>query len=431
MKFLREHSLAEEQDIRAIGEQLVPYIQHCGTIASADSYDAPESSLRLPHDDIIARNVLNAVKGKVSPQLKYIVLIGIGGSNLGAKAVYDAKFGYADILNPDRFPKIIFAESLDAPYVSRLARFLQERAISPEEILLIMASKSGGTLETIANAEYILGSLKTRFRDILKRVVIITDKNSGLWKEATEKGIVMLETPAMVGGRYSVFSAMGLFPLAAAGIDISALLDGARRSLEQCLRENALANPAAISAAIQFFHFKKGISLRNLFFFCPELESAGKWERQLVAESLGKEHDDEGNEIRAGITPVVSIAPPDLHSMLQLYLAGPRDKFTTFVSNESGDKSVSVPADQTVFQSLGRDIRGKSFDELTGTILRNVQESYLLKGLPFSEIILENTGEASLGEFLQFHMAETMFLANLLRINAFDQPDVEAYKRKF
>lgn len=431
MKFFHQEGLVSKQNIKQIGEQLAPYIEYCKKITETDGYGAPESSLRLAFDNSIAEKVLETVKGKTNERLKTIVLVGIGGSNLGAKAVYDALFGYADALNPGRFPKMLFIESCDSAYASQVQKFLQEHITDPNEILIVIASKSGSTLETAANAEFLLQSLKPHIKDILQRVVVITDSNSALWKSAKEGGIAILEVPAMVGGRYSVCSPVGLFPLAAAGIDIATLLKGAKQSLEQCLNQNIDANPAALSAAIQFFHFKKGISLHNVFLFCPELESAGKWTRQLIAESLGKEHDNEGNTVNAGITPLVSIGTTDLHSMLQLYLAGPRDKLTTFISQETQYSEPMIPnADPIIFQNTIQTIKGKSFDGIMHAVLEGVKQSYRARNLPFMEIALEDTKEQSLGEFLQYKMAETMFLANLLDINAFDQPAVEAYKRE-
>lgn len=431
MKFLYDDSLTKEHDIKQIGEQLVPYIERCEKIAMANSYDAPESSLHLPFDNSIAEKVFAAVKEKASAQLKYIVLIGIGGSNLGAKAAYDALFGYADAINPDRFPKMLFMESCDSNYALRIQTFLQEQVKNPRELLIVIASKSGSTMETAANAEFLLQTLSNNIKDILERTLVVTDKDSPLWKSAGERGIALLEVPKIVGGRYSIFSSIGLFPLAASRIDIAAFLEGARRSLKQGFERNIVSNPAALSAAVQFFYFKKGIGLHNLFLFCPELESVGEWARQLAGESLGKEQDNEGNTVNAGITPIVSIGTADLHSMLQLYLAGPRDKLTTFVSQETQNNEAAIPnAEPIIFQDAVQNIKGKSFTELTRAILEGVKRSYRAKQLPFLEIVLEDADERSLGELLQHTMMETMFLANLLQINAFDQPAVEEYKKE-
>lgn len=400
-----------------------------GKIAKTGGYEAPESSVNLPSDNELVRNVLRVVHEKVTKNLKYIIVIGIGGSNLGAKAVYDALLGYFDVLVPSRFPKMIWADTVDAAFFTQFHALLKS-VKDRKEVLLVMVSKSGTTTETVADTEVILDLLAKQFtqRLALDRAVVITDNGSVLWKIAGELGITRLWVPEKVGGRYSVFSAVGLFPLAACGIDIKALRDGARRMRASCLSEDLLKNPAAASAATLFLANWKGKTIHDTFIFEPALESVGKWYRQLVGESLGKEHNRRGKVVHAGITPTVSVGSVDLHSVGQLYLGGPRDKITTFVSIERG-VDVRVPG-RMIFPDLVEGIKDRSVRKILSAILAGVKIAYRKRKLPFMEIMLPDVSAHSLGELLQFKMLEVMYLGHLMNVNAFDQPNVELYKQE-
>ncbi len=164
-----------------------------------------------------------------------------------------------------------------------------------------------------------------------------------------------------------------------------------------------------------------------MFLFAPCLESLGKWYRQLLAESIGKEFDRDGKVVHCGIMPTVSIGSTDLHSMGQLYLAGPNDKMTTFVSVQNHTRSVSIPK-KGVFNGLVEGIYGKTSTEIMNAILKGIKRTYQKKKIPFCEIVLDDISPKSLGEFMQFKMMEVMFLGELFNVNVFDQPNVESYK---
>ncbi len=221
-------------------------------------------------------------------------------------------------------------------------------------------------------------------------------------------------------------SAVGLFPLAKAGINVTALVDGARKMRDRCLSSDIQENPAMMSAAILFAHYHAGRMINDNFIFHSELESLGKWYRQLLGESIGKEHDRDGKVVRIGITPTVSIGSTDLHSVGQLYLGGPKDKLTTFISAEYGKRGSTIT--QEVFAGVGEGIAGKKPADVAEAILKGVKIAYEKKGLPFMEILLSDITPASLGAFMQFKMMEMMYLGKLFNVNPFDQPNVESYK---
>jgi glucose-6-phosphate isomerase len=216
---------------------------------------------------------------------------------------------------------------------------------------------------------------------------------------------------------------VGLFPLLTAGINATRLREGAHAMLDACIHTE---NLAASSAAVLSLQQSKGLHINDNFFFHPELESVGKWYRQLMGESVGKEQSTKGDVVHAGLTPTVSLGSTDLHSVGQLYLGGPRDKLTTFVSTHRSDDIV-VPSDR-LFPELVPMISGKPAARIMSAILEGTKIAYRKAGLPFMTVTLDAVDEYALGEFLQFKMLEMMYLGQLLNVNAFDQPNVESYK---
>lgn len=352
MKLLyKDTALINDKEITTTAQSISDYVNHIRQVVETDGYDADEASINLPSDDGLLDVVMSVVKQKVTRKLKYIIDVGIGGSNLGTKAVYDALFGYTDLLNPDRYPKILFADTCNPSLLAGIVAFVQDHVADPEEVLINAISKSGGTTETIANTEIIMAALAKNFPSLSSRVVITSDEGSKLWKAAQEKGYTCLPIPKLVGGRYSDLSAVGLFPLAAAGIDIQALRKGAVQARSESVTKDISHNPALVSATLLYLHYKQGKNINDHFFFNAEMESVGKWYRQLMGESIGKEQDRQGKTVRVGITPTVSLGSTDLHSVAQLYLGGPLDKLTTFVWTAQNPTDATVP-ETMIFPSL-------------------------------------------------------------------------------
>lgn len=409
-------------DVQETVKQLETYTARLREVRESKAYTEYESSINLPNDAAILGQVKEVAHTVVTPEMKYSIVIGIGGSNLGTKAVYDAVYGARDLLEPNRFPKMLFAETTDPEWLAA-AQTLLKGLTRAEEVLVTVISKSGGTTETMANFEVLMQTLKEQFGDVAGRVVAITDEGSKLWEAAGAQQMQRLSIPAPVGGRYSVLSAVGLLPLLSVGIDITQLLKGASDMLDRTLGED---NIAAQSAAVLALARGNGQVINDNFLFHPELESVGKWYRQLMGESVGKEQSLTGETVHAGITPTVSLGSTDLHSVGQLYLGGPKDKLTTFVSSAKST-AVSVPTER-VFPDLVPVATGKSAEQIMAAILEGTQIAYQKAGLPYMEVVLDDLGVASLGAYLQFKMVEMMYLGQLLGVNSFDQPNVESYK---
>ena len=360
-----------DKEILETAKPLESYVDYLQKTAQKNDYSFEECSINLPFDENQLVEIHKIIKEAVPSGVKILVVIGIGGSSLGTKAIYEAFENKASA-------KLLFLDTIAAE-LPDLGGFKKE------EVLINVVSKSGTTFETNIN----LRNLLKKYPQFEKRVVHTTSR---------DKDGLVLKIPEKVGGRFSVLSPVGLFPLAVAGLDIISLLEGAQKARKHSLQTDLLKNPAAISAVLTFFQYEQGRKAKVNFIFHPELEALGKWYRQVLAESLGKEGK--------GITPIVSIGTNDLHSMLQLYLDGPDDKFTEFLSSE------------------------KDLSEETQGIVKGVQKSYADGKRPFAAVLLDGLTERSLGGYLQYKMMEVMFLGKLLGVNAFDQPAIEGYKKE-
>ncbi|HCC22849.1 TPA: hypothetical protein DF272_01580 [Candidatus Falkowbacteria bacterium] len=414
-----------ESKLAKTAKKLTSYVEQCRDLSALDDYSHPEQSLYLPFDEKMIAEVESVVSQYNLDQLKYIVLIGIGGSNLGTKAVYDALVGPMDQLLPARRPKMIFLDTVDSQSLYQTAELLNSLE-SKTEFLLVAVSKSGTTTETVANFASLRSLIDDTFPEINSRCIVITDENSALWQKADRLNMAKIAIPKLVGGRYSVFSPVGLLPLALAGLNARALLRGAAAAVKAGTKVELTANKSLLSAVITFLQQQK-LPIHNTFLFNPRLESCGRWYRQLMGESLGKKNDARGKKVHAGITPIVSIGSTDLHSMAQLYYGGPKDKFTNIVYCLREDSPI-VPASDLA--ELAPNTRNKSLVDIMRSIIGGVKAGYRKNKLPFISIVLPSIDEGQLGYYLQFRLLEMMYLAKLMNLNAFDQPSVEDYKHE-
>lgn len=416
-----------EDKIEAEESKLKDYTEHLKLVLNDNSYLLDEASLYLPFEPKYANESSRLAEYYKSNKLKYVFVIGIGGSNLGTMAIYNAIYGSLDYLNAEkRFPKLIFVETTSSKFVDGIYKVIDNSIASVDEFVVNIISKSGGTTETIALAELVIRKLESRFVNIKDRVVVTTDEHSSFESLAKSNEYKVLSLPPKIGGRYSVFSNVGLFPLCLAGIDIERLLEGAKVALVDLVNTYG-SNPSLRSAVVRFLQKEEGMIINNQFYFNPELEYCGKWYRQLMGESIGKQNDVNGNKVNAGIAPIISIGSTDLHSMVQLYIGGPKNIFTYFIHSADTQVNQKLP-EQLNFESLVKSIENKSTVELMSAILKGTKSAYLKNNLPFVEVELPVIDEYTIGMYLQYQMLEMMYLAKLMNVNAFDQPNVEDYK---
>jgi glucose-6-phosphate isomerase len=417
-------SLITDEELALTAKKLVPIIKEYQELKE-HQYNSPRSFIYLPTDASERAKIMEVVEEKKQLKPTALVVIGIGGSNLGTLAVQEAIYGkfYNEQSPPIKF---YCADTVDTDYIYDIVLLIEQELEKGNTVLINIVSKSGTTLETIANGELFLQLLaKARPHDYQQYVVITTDKNSPLWNIGQKHHITCLSVPQAIGGRYSVLSAVGLFPLALLGVDITALCKGAAMIIPVCTNTDILDNPAALSAALLYAHYRKGKNIHDTFLFSVDLENMGRWYRQLMGESIGKTNK---HHEQIGITPTVSIGTTDLHSVGQLYIGGPSDKFTTFIVVKKNKSDLVVP--KHLLQMLTSFSADKTLVQIMNTMVQGVQDIYYEHKRPFVTIRLPAKSELYLGQLLQLKMFEMVYLAHLLEVSPFDQPHVESYKQQ-
>ena len=357
--------------------------------------------------NLINQNLVD-IKFKVDvlkKKYKNMVVFGIGGSALGAKAIYSAM--------KKRSPRNLYIiDNIDPDFFHN---FLE--SINLENTCFTVISKSGSTTETVSQFLIILNILGKSFQE---KLIIITDPEKGGLREFANKfNILNFEIPKNVVGRYSVLSPVGLVPLYFVDVDIEALVNGAKCIEKVCSNPCLFENPAYISGAIQYLSFLKNKNISVLFAYSNYLKQFVEWYKQLWAESLGKED-------RFGLTPIKAIGVTDQHSLLQLFMEGPNDKVITFLKIEKFKNSVKIPE----FEGFNKYsyLYGKNLEDIFNYECESVKIALAKKGRINYTIILDKLNEYSIGELIFYFMIKTVFTGYLMGINPFDQPGVEEGK---
>lgn len=416
-------------DLDKVQDELQPEIDRIA-VARTTGYTTDYASVNLPFDEELLKAACAAVKEKKILQPTTLVVIGIGGSNLGTIAVLEALRG--KFYNEQHDIKVYFVDTVDSDNVNDIAQLVEQELTTGENIILNVISKSGTTTETIANFEVFLEILKShRPYNYHQFVVATTDVDSALWNLAKAEEYILLPIPQHVGGRYSVFSAVGLFPLCFLGVDIKKLCEGARAGFEIATsphHNTNATNYAAVSAILVAQHYHLGRIIHDTFLFSVALESLGAWYRQLSAESLGKAFDKKDKKVNIGLLPTISIGSTDLHSVAQLYFAGPDNRFTTFISVADNASKTMVP-NYKEFEPLVPNIQNKPLSTIMDAILQGTKDAYEKDTRPFVSWVLPEKSAYFVGQWMQIKMIEVMYVGYLLQVNPFDQPEVERYKR--
>ncbi len=349
-----------------------------------------------------------------------VVVVGIGGSYLGAQAILTALADHCD------GPRILFAGTdLCATSLRRL-----EQALAGRDVRLCVVSKSGTTLEPAVAFRFLRRLLEERYgRDgASRRITAITDAEHGVLRQLAEReGYETFVIPPDVGGRFSVLSPVGLWPAAVAGIDIVRLLEGAVDMATTCDNPALTANPAHLYAAARTALYRAGYTTEILASFETGLRDLQRWWQQLFGESEGKQGE--------GIFPAVASYTTDLHSLGQYVQDGRRDLLETFLVVEETLPGMAVPADPgDDGADADRDglawLAGRPLDEINRKAYEGTRKAHREGGVPVLAIELKRLDEWSLGGLLMFFQRAVAVSGRLLGINPFDQPGVEAYKRE-
>lgn len=397
--------------------RVAPAVAALAGVADHTTYDDPRTFLNLPEDSVLIARMDDAIHALKTDKLKHIFLIGIGGSSLGFRALLPAV--------PAGGPQVHVIETVSGYEAQAITRAIDRDIVHAEEVAVVIASKSGTTTETAANAGYFLNVLEKKLGSISARVAVVTDEGSPLAAYAIEHGYQYVSISHAIGGRYSVFSSVGLLPFALAGGSTAELLAGARSAREMFLNGREMSMAARLGAHLAAYA-EGGYRTHNLFVFEPLLEDLGKWWRQLVGESLGKNTFRTGESAQVSVLPVVSVGSTDLHSVGQLYLSGAPGITTTFLS--AGEPEVAVP-ETGIASALVPGTGGVLFDQILKAIMEGTMRAYEDRGLPYLSIKMSGCSPTALGMFMQTQMIAVALAGEMLDVDAFDQPNVEDYKR--
>ena len=350
-----------------------------------------------------------------------VVVAGIGGSYLGARAVIEAlSNSFAWLQDKKVVPTIVYAgHNISEDYLYELEEYLKDKKFG-----VINISKSGTTTETALAFRLLKKQCEAqRGKETARKVIVaITDAKKGAARVTADKeGYKTFVIPDNVGGRFSVLTPVGLLPIAVAGFDIEQLVAGAAAMEKACAPEVPFAeNPAALYAATRNELYKSGKKIEILVNFCPKLHYVSEWWKQLYGESEGKEHK--------GIFPASVDFSTDLHSMGQWIQEGERSIFETVISVDQVSHKLVVPTDEENLDGLNY-LAGKRVNEVNKMAELGTQFAHVDGGVPNIRIVMPSLNEYHIGELLYMFEKACGISGYLLGVNPFNQPGVEAYKK--
>ena len=330
-------------------------------------------------------------------KFKTVVVVGMGGSTLGSQAIYHSLKGKIN-------KKFIFFDNLDE---NKIESFKKDYAL--DKILFLIISKSGNTIETISN----LVTLKILKKNKKNIIIISEKKNNGLYLISKKMNLFHIEHKDYISGRFSVFSEAGMIPAYLMGINLKSYKKNLLNKLK--IQNNRFLKESSKKMA----NVIKGKKLKNIIFlnYIPSLDKFLYWNQQLLAESLGKN--------RMGFLPIVSTAPRDHHSLLQLFLDGPQDKlFYIFSINFEKKTKLNTKIFGKFFKFLNNKSLGKIKDSQKNALLINLKK----KNIPYREFKINNSNYQIIGQLFSYFMLETILIARLINLDPFDQPAIEQVK---
>ena len=365
-----------------------------------------------------------------------LVVLGIGGSALGITALNTA-------LNPPYYnlltkrgrkgrPRLLVMDNIDPVTFRAMLRLCP-----PKKTLYNVISKSGETAETISQLMIVVEQLEKKLgKDNLKNHLAVTTSpriegapKSLLHPVADEYDLMSFDIPLNVGGRFSVFTPVGMFPAAILGMELEEMMSGCAAMDERCSRASLMENPAYLRAAIQhYLCVNKGKVMSVMMPYSDGLRDVADWYRQLWAESLGKRFSLGGEEIYAGQTPIKALGATDQHSQVQLYREGPNDKIFNLLEVARFDTTLKIPDTLPQVSGLGY-LRGKSMNKLMAAELRGTADALKVSKRPVIRIVLPRINANTVAQLLYMLEVETAMAGRLFNVNPFDQPGVEEGKQ--
>lgn len=384
-------------------DMLVPLVP--GLKSNPQREAEPVLSLPGSTDDLAE---IEEIAAHIAQNFSTLVIVGMGGSSLSGETL--------SCLRKPGGLGLRFVDNIDPHTMAALCDSLEWKRTA-----FLIISKSGGTVETLAQASVLLRQAKEKLPDYAKHffVITITDGNV-LHTIAKLHGIRVLAHDPKLGGRFSILSAVGLIPAAAIGIDIRALRAGAQSVLEQHFSGDIRNAPAVQAAALHMALREKQVRINVMMHYCDRLGALASWFRQCWGESLGKSD--------AATTPIRSRMSTDQHSQLQLYMNGPKDKLFTLMLIDGSGTGEPIEFEGNADPRLAF-LAGRTMGDLMVAQQRATISSLTQRGSPVRSFMIPELNEAALGALLMHFTLEVMFTAALMGVDAFDQPAVEDSKK--
>lgn len=390
----------------------------------------------LYKDKAVFESVKQAAAHFSSFGYENLVVLGIGGSALGITALNTALnppyYNLLDAQRRNRRPRLFVMDNIDPVTFAQMMRLCP-----PEKTLYTVISKSGETAETMIQLLTIIEPLeKAVGRDYVKYHLVVTTSPEGknapksLLHPVTKKyKLTSFAIPLNVGGRFSVFSPVGLFPAAVLGMDIDAMAAGCAAMDARCSKPSLAGNPAYLRAAIHYLmDTAKGKTMSVMMPYADSLRDVADWYRQLWAESLGKRYSLDGEEVFAGQTPIKALGATDQHSQVQLYREGPNNKLFSILEAAKFREVLRVP--DTLREVAGLDyLRGASMNKLMNAELNGTVDALTISKRPVIRVTLPEVNAHTVAQLLYMLEVETAMAGRLYNVNTFNQPGVEEGKR--
>ena len=357
-----------------------------------------------------------------------ILVLGIGGSALGGIAVTEALLKpYWNLLSDeqrDGMPRIFFLDNIDPDTINGLFEVLDLK-----KTLVNVITKSGSTAETMSQFMIVKDKLEKELGENYRyNVVATTDKKTGILRQiAEQEGYKTFVVPDDVGGRFSVFSAVGLLPFALVGLDIDEIVNGIK-DMDLALKNTDIHNNIAAQNALIHYLMdtKKGKNLSVMMPYSSRLKYVSDWYVQLCAESLGKNKDKDGNDVNIGPTPIKALGATDQHSQIQLYNEGPNNKVINFIRVENFDSTLEIP---NIFEYTGIGyLGGKTINQLINAEADSTRVALSDYNRPTVTITLERVDSYNVAQLLYMLEVQTAIAGELYNIDTFNQPGVEQAK---
>ena len=420
-----EHGLNLEEEFRNYSEQISTIIANLNSRKDKPGQWLQWMNLGYNEETVwYVKEFASMVKGRFDN----ILVLGIGGSALGGLAVTEALLKpYWNLLTKNQrenLPRIFFLDNIDPDSMTGLLKILDLK-----KTLVNVITKSGDTAETMSQYMVLKDLMQQELGDdYRKNIVATTDKKMGILRQlADQEGYNTFFVPDDIGGRFSVFSAVGLLPFALVGLDIDEMINGIK-DMDLSLKNTDINQN--ISAQLALINYLMDVKLNKkssiIMPYSTRLKFLPDWFSQLWAESLGKEYNNNGEKVNIGLTPIKAIGATDQHSLLQLFNEGPNDKLITFIRVLNFDTTIEIPK---IFEYTGIGyLGGKTINDLMNAEADSTKVSLMDYSRPTLTLSIDKLDEYNLAQLLYMFEIQTAIIGELYNINSFNQPGVEQSK---